>query len=197
MRHHAISVCSFALFLVCSALAAPVHRQEITPAPSGPFRVDQNQILDSAGRPFLMRGTQLTDFHPRTAAADNRAGREFGPHSATSLTAVRLRFNMNTVRLRLDVREGADPGYFAALVEVVRRANQLELLVILAASEPGAALPSSRSTEFWTRCAAAFKDYPNVIFGAFSDPLPAAVPSGIDAHSAAGWDSGGTPGVSP
>ena len=193
MRHHATAVYHFAFFIACSALACgalarPLHQQEVTPAPVGPFHVDHAQILDSAGHPFLMRGTQVTDFHVRTAALDNRAGRAFGPHSATTLTAVRLRFNMNTVRLPLDIREAADPGYFAALAKVVRRANQLELLVILTAREPGAALPSSRSMEFWTRCAAAFKDYPNVIFGAFSDPLPTAVPTGVDPHSAAGWE---------
>jgi uncharacterized protein (TIGR03437 family) len=183
MRHHAITGLSFALCLTCSA-AGPMHRQEVTPAPSGPFRVESNRIIDSAGRPFLMRGTQLTEFHPQTAAEDNRAGREFGPHSATSLTAVRLRFNMNTVRLPLDIREATDAAYFAELAKVVRRANQLELLVMLSAREPGANLPSARSVAFWSRCAAEFRDYPNVFFGAFPDPLPAA-----DAHSAAGWET--------
>jgi hypothetical protein len=190
MRYHAIFVFSFAALLSYRALAQPSYQQEITPAPAGPFHVNHAQLLDSSGQPFLMRGTQLTDFHPRTAAQDNRAGADFGPHSATSLTAVRLRFNMNTVRLPLDVREASEPGYFAALAEVVRRANQMELLVILAAGEPGAALPSARSIEFWSGCAAAFKDYPNVLFGAFSGPSPAALPSGVDPHSAAGGKSG-------
>jgi uncharacterized protein (TIGR03437 family) len=135
-----------------------------------------------------MRGTQLTGFHPQTAAWDNRGEPDFGPHSPTSLTAIRLRFNMNTVRLPLNIDEADVPGYFAALANVVRRANQLELLVILAAREPGAALPSPRSAEFWARGAAAFKDYPNVIFDAFPDPSSAAVPPGVDPHSAAGWE---------
>jgi uncharacterized protein (TIGR03437 family) len=43
--------------------------------------------------------------------------------------------------------------------------------------------------EFWSRCAAYFKDYPNVMFDAFSDPSPAAVAqSAGDPHSAAGWE---------
>jgi len=188
MRQHSIAWVTFALFLASTSWAGSLHRQELTPAPQGPYRVDHNQILDSAGHPYLMRGTQLTDFHPRTAAWDNRGEPDFGPHSPTSLTAIRLRFNMNAVRLPLDIREADGPGYFAELAKVVRRANQLELLVILAAREPGAALPSSRGVEFWTRCAAAFKDYPNVIFEAFADPSPAAVPSGVDPHSAAGWE---------
>ena len=60
---------------------------------------------------------------------------------------------------------------------MVRRANQIDLLVVLAAREPGAAMPSSKSTEFWSRCAAFFKDYPNVIFDVFSDPSPSAFPA--------------------
>jgi uncharacterized protein (TIGR03437 family) len=108
-----------------------------------------------------MRGTQLTDFHPQTAARDNRGGRDYGPHSATSLSAIRLRFNMNTVRLPLDARESAQPGYFAALSRTVRRANSADLLVVLAARNADAA--------FWRKCAAYFKDYPNVMFDLLAD----------------------------
>ena len=189
MRHPFISRCSFVLFLVSSAFGSSVRRQEIISAPHGPFRIDHSQIIDSTGQPFLMRGTQLVDFHPPTAVFDNHAGRNYGVHSATSFTAVRLRFNMNTVRLPLDVDEASDPRFFPALEKVVRRANQTDLLVILAAREPGANLPSEKTAVFWRRCAAVFKDYPNVIFDAFSDPFPAAVPSGVDPHSTAGWET--------
>jgi len=48
-----------------------------TPAPAGPFHVSGNQILDSKGRPFLIRGTQVAPFHPETAAHDNRARADF------------------------------------------------------------------------------------------------------------------------
>src|SRR5580658_6905830 len=106
-----------------------------TLAPAGPFHVSGNQILDSKGRPFLIRGTQVAPFHPETAAHDNRAGLDYGAHSATTLSAIRLRFNMNAVRVPVDLRESAKPGYFPALAEVVRRANQMDLLVILAAGE--------------------------------------------------------------
>src|SRR5581483_5915571 len=80
----------------------------ITPAAAGPFHVDHNRIVDTRGRAFLMRGTQLTDFRLETAAADIRPGggkngADFGPHSATSLSAIRLRFNMNTVRIPVNV----------------------------------------------------------------------------------------------
>lgn len=146
-------------------------------------------MLDSQGRAFLMRGTQLTEFHLQTVARDNRAGEDFGAHSATSLSAIRLRFNMNTVRLPVNVLEFDAPEYFTELAKVVRRANQLDLLVVLAAREPGSALPSSKSIEFWSHCAAFFKDYPNVVFDVFSDPSPPALPPSVsDAHSTAGWN---------
>ena len=163
--------------------------QELTPVPAGPLHVARNRIMDSKDRPFLMRGTQLREFRLQTAARDARSGEEFGPYSATSLSAIRLRFNMNAVRLPLNVLDDPTPQYFFELGKLVRRANQVNLVVILAAREPGAVLPSPRAAEFWSRCAAVFKDYPNVIFDAFSDPSPSAVPQGAgDPHSTSGWN---------
>ncbi len=135
-----------------------------TPAPAGPFHVSGNQILDSKGRPFLIRGTQVAPFHPETAAHDNRAGLDYGAHSATTLSAIRLRFNMNAVRIPLDLRESAKPGYFPALAEVVRRANQMDLLVILAAGE------KDRFQDRLPSYAAYFKNYPNVMFETSFEP---------------------------
>ena len=91
---------------------------------------------------------------------------------------------MNAVRLPADVREADTPGYFNKLAQVVRRANQMEMVVVIAARQPGVALPDAATTRFWTRAAPYFKDYPNVMFDAFTDPAP---PS--DAHSAAGWQT--------
>jgi uncharacterized protein (TIGR03437 family) len=173
------------------APAASAQRKFVqqTLAPAGPFRVEGNQIFDSKGRPFLIRGTQLTEFHLETAARDNSAGVYYGSHSATTLSAIRLRFNLNAVRLPVEVLDGAKPGYFPALAKVVRRANQMDMLVILAAREPGAGLPTHETVEFWSRCATYFKDYPNVMFDVFDGPSPSAVPAGVtEAHSALGWE---------
>ena len=185
MRRPTIALLLFGLLAGCLAAASlsSAKQQEITPAPAGPFHVSGNRILDSQGRAFLMRGTQLTELHLQTVVRDNRAGEDFGPHSATSLTAVRLRFNMNAVRLPVDVLESGAPGYFAELAKVVRRANEVDLLVILAAREPGAAMPSAKTAEFWKRCAGYFKDYPNVMFDVFPDPAASG-----DAHSEVGWN---------
>jgi uncharacterized protein (TIGR03437 family) len=172
MRRPTVAVLFFGLLAgtLAAASLSSSKQQEITPAPAGPFHVSGNTILDSRGRAFLMRGTQLTEFHLQTVARDNRAGEDFGAHSATSLSAVRLRFNMNAVRLPVNVLEADAAGYFAELAKVVRRANEVDLLVILAAREPGAAMPTARTARFWERCAAYFKDYPNVMFDVFSDP---------------------------
>jgi uncharacterized protein (TIGR03437 family) len=178
-----------ALRLAAASLPSQPKHQTITPSPAGPFRVLGHSILDSQGRAFLMRGTQLTEFHPQTVERDNGAGVVFGAHSATSLSAIRLRFNMNTVRLPVNVLESSAPDYFSKLANVVRRANQMDLLVVLAAREPGAEMPSARTAEFWGRCATYFKDYPNVLFDVFSDPSPSAVSrSERDPHSPAGWN---------
>ena len=158
MSYRAIGALTVAL-LAGSAANLPTHapQQALTPSPHGPFHIDGNRIVDAKGRPFLMRGTQLTEFHLQTMAHDNRYGRDFGEHSPTSLSAIRLRFNMNTVRLPLDPGESAQAGYFSELAKVVRRANDIDLLVLLAADG---------SPDFWSRCAAAFKSDPNVLFDA-------------------------------
>jgi uncharacterized protein (TIGR03437 family) len=169
--------------LSSASLSHKQAQQQITPSPSGPFHVEGNRILDSKGTPFLMKGTQLTEFHAETVAEDNRSGMTFGAHSPTSLSAIRLRFNMNTVRLPVNVLESSRPDYFTELAKVVRRATDIDLLVVIAAHEPGAGLPSQESIEFWSRCAALFKDSPNVMFDVFPDPVAPG-----ELHSTSGWN---------
>ncbi|HWC98340.1 MAG TPA: cellulase family glycosylhydrolase [Candidatus Sulfopaludibacter sp.] len=171
-----------------AATGHPNHpgQQVISTAASGPYRVQANRLLDVHGRVFLMRGTQLPAFHLSTAAWNNRAADDYGAHSATSLSAIRLRFNMNAVRLPLDVSDAASPEYLAELARVVRRINEMEMVAVLSAREPNAGLPTAATAEFWSRCAAYFKSYPNVVFDGFADPDPAAV---ADAHSPAGWQA--------
>lgn len=136
-----------------------------TPGPNGPFQVHGIQILDSKGQPFLMRGTQLPEFRFETAERNSSSGQVFGPYSATSLSAIRLRFNMNAVRLPVNALEAFEAGYFEELGKVVRRANDMDLLVILAAHETTA--------NFWSHCAAYFKNSANVMFDPVVDPATA------------------------
>ena len=184
---------SYALWLAAAAAGAwaigPLSRpqeatprvQQVTPAPRGPFRVDGRAIVDAQGEPFLMRGTQLVPFNPRTVAHDNRAEPDFGGHSGTTLSAIRLRYNFNAVRLPVDPSEPGWHGYFDQLAAVVRRVNDLEMLVILADVE-GA--PREQSRAFWRACATYFREWPNVFF----EPAPAEAPAApLEAHSEQGW----------
>ena len=174
MKPYAVGAFIFLLLVTGYAVERPVAaqpHQEITLAPVGPFHVEGNRILDAQGRAFLMRGTQLTDFHVETASADARSEDNFfGPHSATTLTAIRLRFNMNTVRVPMNASESNRPGYFDRLAELVLRANDIELLPVIAARGP-------QSERFWKRTAALFKDNPNVMFDLGSSELIATVRS--------------------
>jgi len=137
-----------------AAQASPTVAR-VTLAPAGPFHVSGNQILDSKGRVFVIRGTRVVPFHLDKVAYDNRAGIDYGALSATTLSAIRLRFNLNAVRLPVDLSESAKPGYLAALADVVRRANRMDLLVILVSGDNQDRLPA---------LAAYFKSYPNVMF---------------------------------
>src|SRR5258708_6564055 len=114
MAKHGLLLLQAALILPLAAAVQP-GAQRITPSPSGPFHVDGNQIVDASGHPFLMRGTQLPEFRIATAAEHAKSGIVFGAHSATSLAAIRLRFNMNTVRVPVSVSDAAAPEYFSEL----------------------------------------------------------------------------------
>ncbi|HXA48674.1 MAG TPA: hypothetical protein VNV86_00150, partial [Candidatus Acidoferrum sp.] len=161
----------FTLILACTILPAfSSSSQHITPAPQGPFHVAGKYLLDAHGIAFPLRGTEIPAFHPQTVAQDTRAAADFGPHSATSLAAIRLRFNMNAVRIPVDIADSERDDFFPELARLVRRAHDTELLVILVAREDGATTPSTKTRAFWTRCAVAFRNDPNVLFDLFTFP---------------------------
>jgi uncharacterized protein (TIGR03437 family) len=145
-----------AVFAIFSSTPAQPRHQEVSHTPYGPFHVEGSRIIDSHGHAFLMRGTQLTDFHPQTAAKDAFSDDNyFGPHSATSMSGMRLRFNMNTVRVAVDPRESGHPEFYPRLEELIRRANFGELLVVVAMKDP--------SAEFLKEAAERLKQYSNVM----------------------------------
>ena len=158
--------------------------QHVSAAPSGPYHIQGAQILDSAGRPYLLRGTELIPFDPLTAEYDNRAGMEFGGHSGTTLSALRLRFNLNSVRLPVTIEDAGDPKFFERLSQVVRRANDIELLVVLAARSESESWDLEGAAAFWTQCAEYFRESPGVFFEV--SPAPVAAEQAA-AHSSNGW----------
>jgi cytochrome c peroxidase len=126
-----------------------------TPQPSGPYHVSDNRILDAEGHPYLIRGTGLS-----IVTLDPIRPGDLGGLSASAFITIRQRLNMNTVRLPLLATEyERNSAYRNRVVEIVRTANRLELLVILA---PDA---SKAAPSFWTNLAVAFRENPNVFFG--------------------------------
>ena len=172
-------ICTVLLFttLACAQLS-------VRPAIKGPLRVKGNQLIDSTGLGVTLQGTQA----PKSLTLD---------YAGTMFSTIRQRWNMNAVRLPLSVDESQTPGYFDRIREIVRRANQSELLVILAADdEEDAGLPTDRTSAFWKQCAAHFKDHPRVIFDLFSEPSADAIPGHKSGMRTAGdwlfWLRGGT-----
>ena len=91
-------------------LAGILPAQQLTSAPQGPFHIEQGRLIDSSGRAFLVRGTELPEFRLDTVAGHLRSGDEFGAYSATSLSAIRLRFNLNAVLLPIAPGAGGQFG---------------------------------------------------------------------------------------
>jgi uncharacterized protein (TIGR03437 family) len=83
--------------------------------PAGPYRVDRREIVDSRGRPYLIRGTEA----PPEA------------WTATALVTIRQRLNLNAIRISETRRD---------VSRVVELANRLELLAIVEDNDPSPAL---------------------------------------------------------
>jgi uncharacterized protein (TIGR03437 family) len=150
-----------ALIFVCCAQAG--LGPQFTPPASGPYQVRGNRILDSQGRPYLIRGTELPTLTLTDSPSPSRIP-QLGPFSASALVTIRQRMNMNAVRLPLNALEyNANPRYRARAREVVREANRFQLLVILAEKPP--------NPDLWPRCAADFKDNPDVFFAVTTGPI--------------------------
>ena len=153
----------------------------LTPAPRGPYRVNGNRILDALGSPYLLRGTELPalTLNPADISGD---GVQFGAFSPSSLISIRQRLNMNAVRLPVRPQEYEQSAiYRARVAEVVRSANRLELLVILAPdAESADRLSAPAQAHFWMRCAGDLQSIPNVFFA------PGATPGMVDAIRSGG-----------
>jgi uncharacterized protein (TIGR03437 family) len=114
-----------------------------------PLRVEGNRLVDQAGRTIVLRGAEIPGLEQTDPARHALAVETL---SATTFGAMRLRWNMNVVRIPVSARTADLP----AVAEIVRKANVAGLVVILAAED---AVP-----DFWKRWAAYFKDNPMMIF---------------------------------
>ena len=163
---------TYCLAVLCCFLPAIAQTKwpQLTPAPSGPYHVHGNRILDSQGCPYLIRGTALPEL-TLTDLPSPGGVPQFGPFSPSAFVTLRQRMNMNAIRLPIGGREyGENPRYRARAREIVRQANRFELLVIVA-EDPLSALRADTGASFWARLAADFKDNPNVFFAVSSGPI--------------------------
>lgn len=135
--------------LLCAFLAAVAWAHApITPPMRGPLHIEGPRIVDSTGAPGQLRGAVLPGVDAATVA---------------TLGVLRLRWNFNAVRIPLIASDWRRDGkaYLDRVAVAVARARDAELIVILAAGNGDRA--------FWTACAAALRDTPNVIFSPASN----------------------------
>jgi len=156
---------SLLLFSLSSSPSEHVSEKavpQITPAPAGPYHLRGNQILDATGHDYLIRGTSLPSI--TWNALDSGNDGEFGPFSGTTLITIRQRLNMNAVRLQILAQEyKTSDTYRARVKEIVRRANQLELLAIIE-RDSVTKVPAEGVDSFWVYCAEEFRISLNVFF---------------------------------
>ena len=131
------------LFLATLVMQA---QSALTPRPRGQIHVEGNQLVDEAGRPFVLRGVEMP-------------GMESPALNATTFSTIRIRWNMNALRLAVSIPMSlSDQDYLPRAAGIVRKANQAGLVVILAAAG------GSQDGIFWRNWAAYFRDYSQVIF---------------------------------
>ncbi|MBY0508190.1 MAG: hypothetical protein K2X03_30025 [Bryobacteraceae bacterium] len=144
--------------LALSSLAA---QPALMPVVQGPLRVAGNRLVDATGASITLRGTEAPGDLPLA-------------YAGTMFSTIRQRFNLNTVRLPVSVERALrDPEYLPRIAELVRRANRLELFVILGAEGER---PTQSTVAFWKLCARRFVDVPRVAFDLFTEPDPRWVP---------------------
>ncbi|MEO8367864.1 MAG: cellulase family glycosylhydrolase [Candidatus Solibacter sp.] len=130
-----------------------------TPIPVPPLRVQGNRLTDAKGQTFLLRGVGLP-----------------GWESAAPLTyrVIRQRWNMNEVRMPLDVATWRRDGqaYLDRAAKAVAAANAEGLIVVLAAvGDEATGLPGTSTVSFWRAAAGTFKASPGTIFALYHEPV--------------------------
>jgi uncharacterized protein (TIGR03437 family) len=166
------------VLLVAAGLA--FAHAPVLPAVRGPIRAQGNRLLDRNGELVTLRGVTLPDLQA----------------TAATCGVIRIRWNLNTVRLPVDVAAWKRDGtrYLDQVEAAVRLANAAELVAVLAARE-ASALPSDDALAYWRECGARFKDNPGVIFSLFHEPSIGTIPGVSSTQRSANdwryWAQGG------
>ena len=158
-----------------------------TPIPVPPLTVRGNQMFDSTGAPFLLRGVAMPGLEAISPGAADLAG--VSAMNAFTFRVLQQRWNMNAVRLPVSAavwrRDG--PGYLDRVAAIVALANGEGLVAVLAARDDGS-LPGAPMVDFWKACAARFARIPGVIFALYNEPTTRDIAgTSADTHRAADW----------
>lgn len=142
------------LLTFIAALAVEGHAQPLPPL-AAPLRTDGARILDSAGAPVVLRGVvgDIETFDART------------------LGVLRIRWNLNTVRVPADVAVWKRDGdaYLNRLLAFVQLADRAGMAVVIAAQD-SSPMPNADTLAFWRAAAAKLKDQSRAIFSLYRQP---------------------------
>jgi len=182
--------------LLLLPIGAAAHAPVLPPI-LGPLQTRGSLIVDSTGDVVQLRGVHMPGLDALDPAPGSVEARNVSAMTYATFGVIRLRWNMNTVRLPVSVRVWRRDGvaYLDRVAAIVRLANDAELVVVIAAREEGNGLPSADTVAFWRAWAERFKDNPRVIFSAFQQPSDRNVPGAATATRAAArwsfWKNGG------
>ena len=174
-----------------------------TPVANGPLHVQRNVIVDATGQVILLRGVEMPGLNIASPTVEQRQTAD--ALNATTFGILRLRWNLNAVRLPVSNwiwRRDGQP-YLDRAGKIVRAAADAGLIVVISDYEDSTAgaptaidLPLKESVAFWQTWAAYFKNDPHVIFGVFNGPSIVQVPGHTSAQRRSSdwqfWLNGGT-----
>lgn len=142
------------LFTFLAVLAVEGHAPPLPPL-AVPLRSDGVRVFDSANAPIMLRGVvgDIDTFDART------------------LGVLRIRWNLNTVRVPADIalwkRDG--DAYLNRLLAFSQLADRAGMAVVFAAQDISP-MPNADSAAFWRAAAAKLKDQQRTIFSLYRRP---------------------------
>jgi uncharacterized protein (TIGR03437 family) len=135
-------------------LAVEGHAPPLPPL-AAPLRSDGVRVFDTANAPVQLRGVvgDIDTFDPRT------------------LGVLRIRWNLNTVRVPADIAAWRRDGdaYLNRLLVFSQQADRAGMAVVFAAQDTSP-MPNADTVAFWRAAAAKLKDQHRTIFSLYRQP---------------------------
>lgn len=151
-----------------------------TTTPTGMLHVKGTQIVDSSGRPVILRGAQIESGF-NYIKTWQRGDKPTATLTSSVFQAMSGQWKMNALRLPISnwIYDLDPTGYTAQLEQVIGQANAAGLYVILDLHDDaqsgspygkGADVPKTESVAFWKVIASHFKANPMVLFDVYNEP---------------------------